>query len=614
MKRVFIALLFCLFALPAFSSIHDVELILQDTSISIKNGRMIKHIRYDIRINNRAGEKHTKVNIPYSKIIKVSKIEAGIKDTNGMIIKKVQKNEIIEKSAISDFSLYEDDYIKEFTLKHNSYPYIISYSYEEEQEEFLLIDYWMPVIDWNTPTIKAVLRLDIPKGFRISYRDKLTDSFKCDSNDLSVNYIWTASYTNQVEPQTSSPEINTFLPSVKIVPVEFKYDLPGSLRSWSEFGDWQSALNRGLSDLPQTEKYVINELIKGITDTKQKVKILYQYLQDHTRYINITIETGGMKPYPASYVSVNKYGDCKALSNYFKSILECADIKSYYTKVHAGDIVTDVDKSFPSQQFNHIILCVPVTNDTLWLDCTSDMAFGYLGTFTQARDVFIIDEGKSYFTHTPELTIEDVIETRKVTFQQKQNETLAEFSITYGGDNYENYYSLYSQATETDRDQIFRNNIVKNGFELINFKMLQPARDSAKISTTYTALSNRIYKDYGNDMIIALLPFPVPRFEDPKKRKLPVQLDYPIYRVDSLEYEIPPDYRVASKFTNQLITSEFGNYKCDAVIKDKKIFVIKSFTLFSGRYTVDKYQGFYEFLSKVIDIESNNLIVTNKIF
>jgi len=431
---------------------------------------------------------------------------------------------------------------------------------------------------------------------------------------LSVIYNWTASYTRLIAPQTYSPDIKTFLPSVSIVPVDFRYDLPGSLVSWSKFGEWQNLLNKDLSDLPPVEINTIKELVKGTTDTKQKVKILYQYLQDHTRYINITIETGGMKPYPASYVSVNKYGDCKALTNYFKSVLECADIKSYYSKVYAGDEVVDVDKSFPSQQFNHIILCVPLHNDTLWLDCTSDMAFGYLGTFTQGRDVFIVDEGKSYFTHTPELTIEDVIETRKVSFQRKQNETLAEFSITYGGDKYENYFSLYSQATETDRNKIFRNNIVKNGFDLINFKMLQPARDSAKITTTYTAQADRIYKVYGNDMIIAVLPLTIPRFEDPKKRNLPVQLDYPICRVDSMEYELPPDYRVASKFTDQLITSEFGSYKCEAIINDKKICVVKHFTLFSGRYSLDKYRGFYEFLSKVIDIESNNLIVTNKKF
>jgi hypothetical protein len=175
------------------------------------------------------------------------------------------------------------------------------------QEEFLSIENWLPVLDCETPTVKALLVVEVPIGYKISNRSQLTDSFRCDSTDQLVRYTWNASYTKLIEPEVLSPRIASLLPYVIIVPASFKFDLTGSLTSWSSFGEWHNNLLKGLSYLPDTEKNNIENLLKGTTDTKEKIKILYNYLQDNTRYINITIETGGLKPYPASYVAINKY-------------------------------------------------------------------------------------------------------------------------------------------------------------------------------------------------------------------------------------------------------------------------------------------------------------------
>jgi transglutaminase-like putative cysteine protease len=615
MERVITFLLFYCIGLLCLAQAPDAELISQETSISLKNEKLIKSINYEIQINNRDGEKYATVSIPFSRLIKVSKIEASIKDTNGIIIKKLPKSELKERSAISDYSLFEDNYVKEFTLKHNVYPYRICYSYEEQQEEYISIENWLPVLDFKIPTRKAVLKTELPLGYKVSYRSQFTDRFRSDTTALTVILTWVVSYNDLIEPETSSPGLVNFMPRVIIVPDEFKYDMAGSLESWSKYGEWETNLQKGLSDLPQSEKYIVQDLISGVTDTKEKVKKLYHYLQDHTRYINITIETGGLKPYPASYVAGNKYGDCKALTNYFKSVLEVAGIRSFCTDVNAGDKIAKIYKSFPSQQFNHVILCVPVNNDSIWLDCTSKMAFGYLGTFTSARDVFLVDEGRSHLTRTPELSYNDVKESRNVFIHQdSQNQAVANFRNSYRGEKYEYYFDLSSSVNDADRLQIFTNNIVRNGFELIDFSIPAPPRDSEEILLTYSAHSGKIYKAYGKDLLIDVLPFSVPQFEDPKKRKLPVQLDFPVYKTDSLVYEIPPDYNSPDKLTNQSVTSEFGIYGIKSVVTGNKVSVIKSFLLFPGKYSLEKYSDFYKFITKVNQIENNDIIVTSKKF
>jgi hypothetical protein len=169
-------------------------------------------------------------------------------------------------------------------------------------------------------------------------------------------------------------------------------------------------------------------------------------------------------------------------------------------------------------------------------------------------------------------------------------------------------------VNEADRLQIFRNSVVRNGFELIDFNIPAPPRDSAEILLTYSARSGKIYKAYGKDLLIDVLPFSVPQFEDPKKRKLPVQLDFPVYKTDSLVYEIPSDYKAPDKLTNQSITCEFGKYQIKSVVTGNQVSVVKSFLLFPGKYSLDRYPDFYKFITKVNQIENNDIIVTSKKF
>src|SRR5690606_13605749 len=133
-----------------------------------------------------------------------------------------------------------------------------------------------------------------------------------------------------------APSPLEYLPAVMVVPKHFEYIKNGSFKDWVSFGNWQFDIMQGLNELPDKEKNKIQSILKDIDQDKEKIKALYHYLQDETRYINITIETGGLKPYPANYVAKNKYGDCKALTNYFKSILDYINIPSYYSIVYAG--------------------------------------------------------------------------------------------------------------------------------------------------------------------------------------------------------------------------------------------------------------------------------------
>ena len=600
------------FYLSASAQRFDAEVVSHKTVVEVNNGKLKRDLYKEIRINNRSGENYTKIAIPHSKLYKVSGLRAYIKDSNGRVVQTLKKKEIIEKSSISDFSFYEDNFVKEFTLRHNSYPYTIVYSYQVQQNEFLYIDYWIPVIDEKIPTLSASLTVSVPSDYNISFKNKYVENPVIKILGNMVEYHWETNYTDIVKSEAFSPPISNFLPTVKVIPENFSFDIKGSLNDWTSFGNWQYNLLEGISELPAKEKIKILDLIQDVDDDKEKIKILYHYLQDATRYINVTIETGGLKPYPASYVATNKYGDCKALTNYFKSVLDYIQISSYYTKVYAGSPIKEIDKDFPSQQSNHVILYIPLNDEEVWLDCTSDGAFNHLGTFTQNRDAFIIDNNKSIFIKTPTLQPNDVLETRWADIKYDIKHAEVSFKNTYKGDAYEQIFHLANNYNESEKSRIVRNYIVAEGFQLNSYHFSELHRDSVKIELNYLATSQSLYKHFGNDILMGNIAFSLPGIEKPSVRKLPVQIDYPVYNIDTLIYEIPVGYELHSSKDDYSIDNKYGKYNFDIYESDGKVVIIKSLLINSGDYPLAEYPDFYDFYNKVVEIESKTHLSLTK--
>lgn len=223
MKQFILTSIFYLLFIVAYAQIPDAELIYHKTTISIIDGKLHKTIYNEIQINNREGEDYAQINIPFSGISQLSYIEAYLENEDGSLIKRLKKKDITERSSISDFSLYEDDYIKEFTLVHNTYPYILTYSYQLDISQYIYLSYWQPILGINIPTKKAELIIDLPKDYKISYKNIRVDNFKIDSTNGQIQYRWELSYQSPLNKNSEiySPSIRNYLPKVIVTPQEF---------------------------------------------------------------------------------------------------------------------------------------------------------------------------------------------------------------------------------------------------------------------------------------------------------------------------------------------------------------------------------------------------------
>ena len=156
-------------------------------------------------------------------------------------------------------------------------------------------------------------------------------------------------------------------------------------------------------------------------DPIEKAKIVYAFMQNKTRYISVQVGIGGWEPIAANKVDAVGYGDCKGLTNYTKALLDAVGVTSYYTVVFAQDR-RDIDKEFASLQGNHVILNIPNKGKDVWLECTSQTTpFGFLGDFTDDRNVLVITPEGGIIKRTPKYINKDNLQTINADITLKEN-------------------------------------------------------------------------------------------------------------------------------------------------------------------------------------------------
>jgi hypothetical protein len=394
--------------------------------------------------------------------------------------------------------------------------------------------------------------------------------------------------------------------------------LSGSSESWESYGQWHSKLNEGLYELPNFEKDNVDQLLEGVDNEIEKARILYHYMQDNTRYVNVAIDIGGLKPYPASYVCENKYGDCKALTVYMKALLKYAGIESYYTIIYAGKNYVRINEEIPSQQFNHVILQVLAEGDTLWLENTSSyLPFNYLGTFTQGRKALMVDGDRSKIVETPKMRLTDVSTKNNYRFEL---DVTGQGTLTIlknlKGDDAENHKYYLNQGDKLKHEEYLKQSLIFKHYKIKDWNVSQSNRDNDNVLVRIDLDIERYVRKLSNMLIIqpfssiSLQNF---ELEKPNERLTPLRINYPINELDSIVYKISDSESYLTELPKSgKIESEFGSYEETYKEIGEEIIFIRSVIIKAGEYRGKEYNSFYEFIKTINQMQKQSAIILNQ--
>lgn len=587
---------------------------------NLNDGRL--KVKKVITLLNQGADNVSDIYLDYDKLrnLKITNVE--IYDYLGKQVKKM-KDITIQDQSMHDGSLYSDNRIKKMSLKNSSYPYTFVLEYEYEYDGLLFYPSWSPYdFHENVSVEKSTLNVSVPSSFDLRYKIVNLDTpEKSEFNtnaEQATHYTWKVSNLPAVETEEFGPHSLEYFPAIHLAPNLFEIEgYKGDLSSWQSFGDWNRALNQGRGILDNEVQQVITDLTQSTENKREKVKLIYEYLQQNTRYVSIQLGIGGWQTFPAKMVHEKKYGDCKALSNFTQALLASVGIESYYTLIHAGNRPRPLFEDFPSNQFNHVILCVPMEEDSVWLECTSqNQAFDYMGTFTDNRNALLITPEGGKLVKTPSYSSADNLLEREATITIKKNGDASAIVSTKYQALQEGSLQFYVEYSKKDQEEYLYERLNIPSFTIDEFELNRNKEGLPYTSESLSLTIRNCASVSGNRLFIQpnlfnkwtrLLP-------DDENREQDVVLDrlYEFVDYDSLTYEFPEEFRVEYAPEETIIDSKFGTYKSKCIVEENKLMYIRTFEMHKGRYSKEDYTELKTFFEDVKKADNVKLVLVDK--
>lgn len=287
------------------------------------------------------------------------------------------------------------------------------------------------------------------------------------------------------------------------------------------------------------------------------------------------------------------------------ALLREAGITGKYVEIYGGKNPPPFIEDFTFSQSNHVISCVPLEKDTVWLECTSQTASpGYMGGFTGNRKALIIDETGGHLVQTPVYKVADNVQVRLVKAIADADGNLnATINNTYSDLQQDFPHSLMFDASKEDREKYLN--------QMFNLPTYQVTKsDYKEHKGTVPSVDEYLQITLNNyATVTGKRLFLVPNlFGSAIEKLLPDtarQYDYMIkdpYRdIDTVEIKIPNGYKLETMPKDVSLQTKFGKYISSIKLIDDRIIYYRLMEQYNGRFAAKEYNElvlFYQQISK----------------
>ncbi len=591
---------------------HDIEIELHNyANMTVRSKRVIT-------VLNKNGLNQLDSYIYYDPEINVKIISGIVYNAFGKEIKKFKKKDFKDYSA-SGGSLYSDNRVLSLDYTPIAYPFTFVFETETQTNSTAFFRRWYPIENYFMSTQRASYKIVNYENVPLDIKEFNIDlnGIKNLSNENSIYY--TARNLKAIKWESLSPSFSKIVPVVMVAPQKFRLvDVDGYVKNWDDFGKWNyNNLLIGRNNLPEKVKNDVANLVKGIEDPVEKAKIIYQYVQDKTRYISVQLGVGGWQPMLASKVDEISYGDCKALTNYTMSLLQSQNITAYYTVVYGDDDLRNIESDFIGMQGNHVILNIPNEGDPIWLECTSQkVPFGHIVNFTDDRDVLVITPEGGLIEHTRVYTSkENYLKSDAIVTLDVNGGFEAEVVSKSGGSQYDDRLDRIVDSDQKDRVTYYKrywgyiNGLSLNAIDINNDKNKIEITEKINIKSPSYAVSAGGKLLIKPNMFNRLTNVP-PRYSE---RKLPFVIQRGFLDQDVYIINLPEGFAIDALGEEKEIESQFGTYKASLTrLSDTQVKYKRSLEIVKGNYKKEDYNAYRSFRRKIAKADKSSFVL-NKI-
>ncbi len=579
-------------------------------------GKLGTSVKKAVTILNKNGNEYAAIQIYTDKETSINSFKATVYDAKGNSIKTFHKSDLLDFSSSNDnLTLQQDGRIKYLYYDSSVYPFTLEYEYEVTSKNTLFYEIWIPQNGEGIAVEQANFAISskLPDIYRIKTVNINEQRITHTKNEQEETWVCKNLFAQKYEPYSSNFQ---FLPRIYVAPNEFVFDgHKGTMHDWKDFGMWHTSLWRDRDKIPSKVKADIDALKTAANgNQRQLIGDIYAYMQKHTRYVSVQLGIGGFQPLLPEDVQRTGYGDCKALTNYMRTLLKAVGIASIPAAVYGGVNAEERSMSFPdfpsTGQANHVILCVPLTADTMWLECTNqNLEAGFLGNFTDNRRVLLLTEEGGVLTKTPN-------------YKNNKCSRNIEINIAANGDYSAKMQSIYEgieygsrlnmlDDTKKEQQQAFAESI-EGAISLKDYKLQYAKPTSLQGQVEWTC--SKYATPTGKRIFIPTTPLKFD-WEIPEivtKRTLPFIIHHERTYSDEIIFKIPEGFSIETLPKNQTETREFASLSITYQKNDKEIIVSRLLKIKQGSFAPEKYQEFIEF-TKLLQASETQKAVLVKI-
>lgn len=313
------------------------------------------------------------------------------------------------------------------------------------------------------------------------------------------------------------------------------------------------------------------EIVRGISDEEEKVKAVYQWVQQNIRYIAFENGIAGFKPEKAGEVLRKKYGDCKGMANLLTVMLQSLNLDA--RRCWIGTKQIPYDYTTPSLAVdNHMICAWMKDGKPVFLDATEKyIGFGEIAERIQNRQT-LIENGDSHLLHrVPAISYDQNTALEKRILSLEGKDLKGTVKQTWNGENKGWLLHVLHDMKQDKQENIFKEYLAIGGqnFEISDLKTTNIDNHHFPLEAEYKVVLKNAISDFGGE--IYLNPDNRRSYDNRKidttKRKLPYWFGFKDHSVMEVEIQLPKNMAVISLPTDLSIKKDaysfIGSYKTE---------------------------------------------------
>lgn len=531
-------------------------------------------------------------------------------------IRKYNKKDLTQSSYSSELATDNVQYY--FECVPPTFPFTILYEYEMEWKDGIIVfPPFIPQSNYSQSVQTASYALTYPQGTEIMHKTLNWSGDVVQKKDKKTETMqWSMSSMKAIKEEVLDPSLVNLLPQLYAAPKEFSYEgHKASIATVKDICLWQQRLNSGRDQLDEATRLKVLAMTDTITDTRRKVEVLYNYLGAHTRYESIQLGLGGFQPIAAAEVCRTGFGDCKGLSNYLHAMLKMAGIPSYYSLIRLDEHQKDLSDDFTAFiKTNHIVLQVPLADDTLWLECTNTRnPFGFVHNGIAGHHALVTTEQGGYMMRLPDYPDSVNVESNVMQIILQSDGQAKVKHQRYWDMKYYDLVSGLILAKASDQTDYLRSAIKLPNARIDQMSWTDKKSSTPRLEVNFDWSTSALGTKTGNRLFVPVNCLRSEFRVMPKgPRKPDIEVNVGTTDIDRIELLIPNDYEIEQLPGPVFLKNEFGSFSSLLIANQSTITIVQTLITNSGKWDASAYDQLLALMDASREAYRNKIILRKK--